>query len=478
MTPRPDDDLDDLPPLDGDGDDDDAPEADLLDLDAESSDPLDDSTSEDDPVDPDDIDGEEGGKTWIGEAADAPDLELGDTGLVMFDDSLGGLEDAADPTVSADDVGFGETGEKATLDSGDEGPLDPDEQLRDEDLPAFDADEEGEPDEAGFWDPKVVADEQLGVAWASQPWPRVGAPLALVRATALACVTRGVLVAARSDGAAAEAVLVQADLEGSVEILDTVGLRGDVEAIAVDGPRIAVAADGGRLSLASRDTLQFERAADLPAVAAVQAVGGCLWVQTRSGALLVSTDGGRTFARCPVAGFVTALSGDGAGGIAALIVSDAGQPAALVRGAADGTVAREPIEAPAAAIPGVFAVRGGLVAYAAATSGAVRRGADGTWRSFPWEGRITAMAFVDGAGTLIAATYSESDDATALVCLDGAGHPAVVARVGAPAEHPDVDGQTIAVAPDDSRGVVWVAGGFGVAAFAVSAQGMATKSGE
>ncbi len=469
MIPPTDDDLDDLPPLDGDGEEPGDPEAELDDdLDPENGDPLDDATSEDAPVDADELDGEEGGKSWIDEAADAPDLELGDTGLVVFDESLSGLDDSAEPDPGGDDVGFGETGEKATLDSGDEGPLDPDEELRDEDLPAFDADDEGEPDEAGFWDPKVVADEQLGVAWASEPWPRVGAPLALVRATALTCVPRGVLVAARAD-ASAGAALAQVDLEGSVEVLDAVGLRGDIDAIAVDAARIAVVFDGGRLGVAPRETLKFERVAEGIAVAAVQAVAGCLWVLTRSGALLVSTDGACTFARCPIAGFATSLAADGAGGIAALVVGEGGQPVAIVRGVTDGTVAREPIDAPAAAVPGAFAVRGGYVAYAAGTSGVVRRGTDGTWRSFPWDGRVTALAFVDGAGTLVAATHSDADDATSLVRLDASGRTTVVARIGAPADHPEADDQVVALTSDDSRGVVWLAGGFGVTAFAVSA---------
>jgi hypothetical protein len=118
----------------------------------------------------------------------------------------------------------------------------------------------------------------------------------------------------------------------------------------------------------------------------------------------------------------------------------------------------------------------------------MRRGADGIWASHAWEGRITALAFVDDAGTLVAATYSEADDTTALVCLGAPGSAAgelraqVVARIG-PARGPggadgvagaddgegalDADARVLALAYDDARGVVWVAGGFGVAAFAV-----------
>jgi hypothetical protein len=51
----------------------------------------------------------------------------------------------------------------------------------------------------------------------------------------------------------------------------------------------------------------------------------------------------------------------------------------------------------------------------------------------------------------------------------------VVARIGAVQTVRDsssagvagADGRTLAIACDDSRGVVWVAGGFGLAAFAI-----------
>jgi len=123
----------------------------------------------------------------------------------------------------------------------------------------------------------------------------------------------------------------------------------------------------------------------------------------------------------------------------------------------------------------------------------VRGGADGSWTTHVWEGRVTALAFVGDGGALVAATYFEVDDTTALVLLDespsgGGGEPrvSVVARIGpahaeasyAEASEPGEIGDTVeveaaahgrvlALAYDDARGVVWVAGGFGVAAFAV-----------
>src|SRR5258706_601034 len=95
------------------------------------------------------------------------------------------------------------------------------------------------------------------------------------------------------------------------------------------------------------------------------------------------------------------------------------------------------------------------------------RGPDGVWGSFDWDGRITALTFVDDAGTLVATTYSDGDDTTGLVRLDPVGRTSVVARMGASADHVDSDGRARALACDDPHGVVWVAGGFGLAAFAI-----------
>jgi hypothetical protein len=97
----------------------------------------------------------------------------------------------------------------------------------------------------------------------------------------------------------------------------------------------------------------------------------------------------------------------------------------------------------------------------------VRLGPDGQSATVVWTGRVTALVLLDDAGRLLAATYSEADDTTALVHVDVAGVASVVARVGATRADPDSDGQVLSMAHDEARGVVWLAGGFGVAAFAV-----------
>jgi hypothetical protein len=269
---------------------------------------------------------------------------------------------------------------------------------------------------------------------------------------------------------------MRVDLEGSVEALPLPAIGGEaVRRLSADGARAALVLESGQLwvgSAGSADDARFERVAPGVVVAEAVVIGAGLWVRTSSGALLASSDGGRTLARCPVPGNAVVLAHDrGQGGIAALVTDDARQPLALVRGTADGTVVRQPLEdAGAVGVPGLFAARAGSLAYVARTGRIVRRRPGKGAESFDWEGKITALSFVDDSGTLLAAAYSEADEATALVRIDAAGRPAIVARLGAAVEAPDSDGRVAAIACDDSRGVVWVAGGFGVAAFAVAAE--------
>ena len=221
-------------------------------------------------------------------------------------------------------------------------------------------------------------------------------------------------------------------------------------------------------------------------------------MRTRAGGLLVVRAGGASIERCAVAGTVVALAKDGDRAMAAMVTDDGGRVSSLLRSADGGAPGREGVDGPEArSLPAVFAVRGKHAAYAG-RRGVVWRRADGSWATHAWEGRITALAFVDDAGTLVAATYSESDDTTALVRLqvpaEGATTAAVpasvVARIGpAPADEASLarrslgesenasdagdaaadggDGRVLALAYDETRGVVWVAGGFGVVAFAV-----------
>jgi hypothetical protein len=487
------DDLDELPPLDGDVKDAPEPEPDageLLGDDGDAS--LDDATGEDDPIDADDLDLEEREKGWLQEPADAPDLDLGDAAIVDFGgEAAPAAEDADEPGVGDEDFGFGNAPERGGLDGGDEGPVGADEELREADLPQLDADEEGDLEDAALVDAGFAADEPVGLPWAAEPWSRVGAPVALASATAVACAGRGALVAGREEGGAAE--IVRVDLEGTSQSLATAGLdAGTVKALAVEGDVVAALVERGRLMLSYDGGATFAPTADGIAAADMALVAGSLWVRTTAGGLAVVREGVVVVEPSAVGSHATsirAMTRDVGAGVAALVADDAGRVSGLVRarGTNDCAVEHEALDSPeAVGLQGVLAVRGVHVAYAGRRGGVVRRGADGTWAAHVWEGRITALAFVDDAGTVVAATYSESDDTTALVCLEAgaAGQPRarVVARIG-PARAQaggdavasledgegalETDARVLALAHDDARGVVWVAGGFGVAAFAV-----------
>ncbi|HEY3822769.1 MAG TPA: hypothetical protein VGL81_36645 [Polyangiaceae bacterium] len=497
------DDLDELPPLDGDARDAPEPEPEAGELIGDDGDAsMDDSTGEDDPVDADDLEVDERDGGWLEEPADAPDLDLGDVAVVDFGGDAPAAEDADEPGVGDEDFGLGDGPERGGLDGGDEGPVGADEELREADLPQLDADEEGDLDDAALVDASFAADEPVGLPWAAEPWVRVGAPVPLASASAVACAGRGALAAGRDEGRPPE--LVRIDLEGTAQSLATAGLdAGSVRALAVEGEVVAALVERGRLMLSHDGGATFTPTAEGLAATDVALAAGALWVRTASGRLAVVRGGAVDIEAVelepPAAGSpstsVRAMTRDAGGGVAALVADDAGRVSGLVRarGTNDGVVEHETLDGPdRVGLRAVLAVRGIHVAYAGRRGGVVRRGADGTWATHAWEGRVTALAFVDDAGTLVAATYSESDDTTALVCLEparpagaGAGEPRaeVVARIG-PAraqagggdavagaddgvEGLDTDARVLALAHDDARGVVWVAGGFGVAVFAV-----------
>jgi hypothetical protein len=259
---------------------------------------------------------------------------------------------------------------------------------------------------------------------------------------------------------------LQVDLEGESRSLVAAGLEGaEVSGLAVEDELVAAVLADGRVLVSRDGGASFERHVDGLVGTHVVLARGVLWVRTSARGLAVSVGGG-PFQRRSVAGAVAALAGDSASGAMALAVDAVGIPVGLLRGRPDGSVDAQPVSAPEACGPELVAARGGFVAYPG-RKGVVRLGVDGVWRVFGWEGTVTALAFVDDKGGLVAASHSDSDDTTALVLLDESGAASVVARLGPAATDGELDGRAISLASDGARGVVWVAGGFGVAAFAI-----------
>jgi hypothetical protein len=512
--PTDEDELGRLPPLDGDAGD--APEPPVVaDDDLAASDEgdaegaLDDSTPASAGQHPDVdaaelVDSSSADRGWLDEANDNQALDIGGYdlahGTLERDDERsrrvgeGALssDEADDRPEPDDDFAAGERAD-ALDPAAEDGPVDADEELREEDLPALDADEhDGGGDDVALLDERLArgeSNEPVGLPWSAAPWTRVGAPVGLRGVTALACVPRGALVASQAEGAGS--TLLAVDLEGTKQTVRADGLgAGVVRAIASRGSVVAIllqrsaprALENGHLFFSRNVADSFETLRGDIDFVQVALTPGHIWATTRSGGLVsVATAGAAAaaaaFVRHEVPGNVWALSADGAGGIVALAADAGGRPVGLIRGAGDGSIRWEGIELPSASFAGareprreplfepLIAARGSFVAMASGGEVLLRR-AGGAWQRACWDGGVTAMAFVDDAGTLLAATYSQVDATTVLVAVGPSGRPAVVGLVGGSPDDPDADGRALALACDDARGVVWLAGGFGIAAFA------------
>lgn len=171
------DDLD-LPPLDGNleegTENEKDEEASPHDLDAsvisEGGDPYDDATGEQDALEEFVVTGAEEG--WLADSDAAHALDLGAFDVVLAEEEEL-LDDEESNVVSAGDDDLGDELALAHADSGEEGPIAEDEELREEDLPSLDADEEGEVDELRLFDSSVAAEGSKELRWDDRAWARV-----------------------------------------------------------------------------------------------------------------------------------------------------------------------------------------------------------------------------------------------------------------------------------------------------------------
>ncbi|MBX3229951.1 MAG: hypothetical protein KIT84_26045 [Labilithrix sp.] len=107
----------------------------------------------------------EGG--WLEDAEGHAGLDIGAIDVAIQPEGKVLEEDDVDPRAGLDDLIQGD--EVYVADGGEEGPLAEDEELREEDLPALDADEDGEvPDDALFDRSAIGGDDEL--RWADRAW--------------------------------------------------------------------------------------------------------------------------------------------------------------------------------------------------------------------------------------------------------------------------------------------------------------------
>src|SRR5258708_1788949 len=102
---RDEDELEPLPPLDGDSSEKPEAEPDYAELLEEGKEEatLDDATGEDDPLDASDLDLESEEDGWLGEAGEGQDLDMGDVAIVDFGDEASPADDADEPGVGDED---------------------------------------------------------------------------------------------------------------------------------------------------------------------------------------------------------------------------------------------------------------------------------------------------------------------------------------------------------------------------------------
>jgi len=170
----------DLPALDGedDGEVELAPEG-IDGVEDDGGDALDDSTGEDQP--PPDLEdmGAEGGYLVDADAVATLDVGAFDVAIEPEGKVLG--DDEADHGGSMEDLISAD--EAFVSDGGEEGPLADDEELREEDLPALDADEDGDVPDEDLYDRAIFADSALpDLNWADRAWAKVESPAELADA--------------------------------------------------------------------------------------------------------------------------------------------------------------------------------------------------------------------------------------------------------------------------------------------------------
>ncbi|MBX3185554.1 MAG: hypothetical protein KF819_01010 [Labilithrix sp.] len=165
----------DLPPLDGEGEGEESEahaDDELSDPAADAAeDPLDDATGEADPLEEIVTVGAEGG--WLDDADDARAVDVGPFDLSFGVEGSALDHEEAEPLMPDEDLAGGE--DALYADAGEEGPLADDEELREEDLPALDADEDGDVEEEGLYD-RALLDHDEELRWDDRAWARVQLP--------------------------------------------------------------------------------------------------------------------------------------------------------------------------------------------------------------------------------------------------------------------------------------------------------------
>ena len=464
---EPDDELGELPPLDGEGGDDEAhgtnvDEVDEVDDgdDEGATDLLDDSTGDGDPADEEvDAAGTEGG--WLDDATDADELDVGAHDL---DDQerTNLLEDADEPGVGDEDFGLDPLGASMAGDAGEEGPEGADDDLREEDLPRLDADDDGELEDEVFVDAWPLATDDERPPWDDRAWERVaGVPsIGLARSVvplggpAAALVGGARVLRVDATGATPAEAVGGESIHGSA-IAGVARLSDGVVAATGRGVFVGAADGGGETKIALREVTGWAELAAGPLVE-LAAHGAHIWARTQGGALLESADRGATWA---------ALAADG---VDAVTATPDGELVA-VRG---GAVVRGPSLAawgpPLPLLPAhregsspIVRARGAHVVVAALGAGAFRSDG-GPWERLEGTGSVTAVTRLGDDGTTLVALHAAAEDRSWIARAGADGVARIVVEIGGEVDEGD-DPRVLDLAWSDASRVAWAVGPFGVA---------------
>jgi hypothetical protein len=475
--PSDDDELDELPPIDGDGDAGDEAEAGQEDLD-------------------DELDADESETGWLDDADEDDALDVGAPDALGEEVAIGALLDGAEETdVGEDDLTFGREDEAFAGDAGEEGFLDEEEAIREEDLPRLDSGsddaESDDPELSGEGLPDNYAADEPLPPWDDRAWDRaegVIAPIpeAIAAVSAVACGSSEVLVAGEG--------IARIESSGALTALEALGLRGGAPSaiavsaevgaeagrgpgqgwLAVSTPRagVLVSRDAGksfveanqwRASVAPADAARGQQ---VTALASLVACGAELWGCTRGGALVWSGDWGASWSRVAPDRAIDAIAADVATGeIVGLSRGEAGA-CALVRGK-QGRVVASPCGPLPPASAAYLAASGGRVSVALVNIGAFRLDRGAVWSRLDGTASVTALAY-GPSGTAVVALCSEGEGRAWIAEARGGDGPArIVAELGdaPPTTHEDEnDARVRSMAWDEARGVMWAAGAFGLVA--------------
>lgn len=139
-------------------------------LEEDGGDAFDDAISDDPAAFEIAVEGAEAG--WLVDADAAGGLDVGPFDVVLEPEGAGKLaEDDETEGAAAEDLLAAD--ESFTADGGEEGPLAEDEELKEEDLPALDADEDGDVPEENLFDRAMLGTEE-DLRWDDRAWARIG----------------------------------------------------------------------------------------------------------------------------------------------------------------------------------------------------------------------------------------------------------------------------------------------------------------